>query len=212
MSPRRYAMRNREESFAQTNSRIVEAAKGLHAEQGVLGTSWQDIANRAGVSPVTVYRHFRSLSELIPACARSFVDSVEPLAEEDARAAFAKLTSPLERLEMLIRDDCACYQRGREWFHAAMRDSDLVPELGAVVSAQQTTLAILIRAALEDHDPAEELVSALQAVIDFPFWRALIQAGVAEDVAPQVMLDLCRALLIRYSIAADGSRASTFTR
>ena len=198
-------MRNREESFAETNSRIVEAAKGLHGEQGVLSTSWQDIANRAGVSPVTVYRHFRSLSELIPACARSFVDSVAPLSEEDARAAFAKITSPFERLEMLIRDDCACYQRGREWFHAAMRDADLVPELGAVVSAQQTTLAILIRAALDDHDPSVELVSALQAVIDFPFWRALIHAGVAEDSAPQVMLDLCRALLTRYGLVAEAT-------
>src|SRR5258708_14046397 len=191
-------MRNRDESFAQTNRRIVEAAIGLHAERGVLDTSWQDIAERAGVSPVTVYRHFRSLSELIPACARSFVDSVAPLAEEDARAAFAELMLPLERLEMLVRDDCACYGRGWGWFQAAMRESDLVAALGAVVSAQQATLAILIRAALEDHDPSEELVSALQAVIDFPFWRALIQAGVAEDAAPRIMLDLCRALLPRY--------------
>src|SRR5260370_2518859 len=78
-------MRNREESFAQSNSRIVEAAQALPSERGVLGTNWQDIARRPGVSPVTVYRHFRSLSELIPACARSFVDSVAPLAEEDAR-------------------------------------------------------------------------------------------------------------------------------
>jgi AcrR family transcriptional regulator len=199
-------MRNREKSFTQTNRRIVEAAIGLHAERGVLDTSWQDIAERAGVSPVTVYRHFRSLSELIPACARSFVDSVAPLAEEDARAAFAELTLPFERLEMLIRDDCACYARGREWFHAAMRESDLVAELGAVVSAQQATLAILIRAALEDHDPSEQLVSALQAVIDFPFWRALIQAGVAEDEAPRIMLDLCRALLTRYGTVAEANK------
>ncbi len=83
-----------------------------------------------------------------------------------------------------------------------MRESDLVPELGAVVSAQQTTLTILIRAALEDHDPPVELVSALQALIDFPFWRALILAGVAEEVAPRVMLDLCGALLTRYGLAA----------
>src|SRR5260370_41626337 len=172
-------MRNREESFAQTNRRIVQAAIGLQDERGVLDTSGQEIGVRAGVSPVPVYRHFRSLSELIPACARTFVDSVAPLTEEDARAAFADLVSPYERLEVLIRDDCACYARGREWFHAAMRESDLVPELGAVVSAQQATLAILIRAALEDHDPSQELVSALQAVIDFPFWRALLHAGAA---------------------------------
>jgi AcrR family transcriptional regulator len=197
-------MRNREESFAQTNRRIVGAAIGLHAERGVLDTSWQDIAERAGVSPVTVYRHFRSLSELIPACARSFVDSVAPLAEEDARAAFAAIDSPFERLEMLIRDDCACYARGREWFHAAMRESDLVPELGAVVSAQQATLATLIRAALEELDPSAEVVSALQAVIDFPFWRALVHAGMAEEVAPRVMLDICRALLTRYALVSEG--------
>src|SRR5258708_35077865 len=181
MSPRRYAMRNREESFAETNRRIVQAAIGLHAERGVLDTSWQEIAVRAGVSPVTVYRHFRSLNELIPACARTFVDSVAPLCEEDARAAFADLVAPHARLEVLIRDDCACYARGREWFHAAMRESDLVPELGAVVSAQQATLANLIRAALEDHDPSQELVSALQPVIHFPFWPALPQARGAAD-------------------------------
>src|SRR5258708_39590902 len=197
MSPRRYAMGNREESFAQTNTRIVEAAKALHAERGVLGTSWQDIAERADVSPVTVYRHFRSLSELIAACARSFVDSVAPLAEEDARAAFAALDSPFERLEVLIRDDCACYARGREWFHAAMRESDLVPELGAVVSAQQATLATLIRAALEELDPSAEVLYALQAVMDFPFWPALVQAALAQEAPPPLILLLCPAFLIR---------------
>jgi hypothetical protein len=104
---------------------------------------------------------------------------------------------------MLIRDDCACYERGREWFHAAMRESDLVPELGAVVLAQQATLATLIRAALEGLDPSAEVVSALQTVIDFPFWRALIHAGMAEEVAPRVMLDLCLALLTRYATVSE---------
>src|SRR5260370_35556727 len=118
-------MRNRDESFAQTNSRIVEAAKVLHAERGVLATSWQDIAERARVSPVTVYRHFRSLSQLIPACARSFVDSVEPMSESEALAAFGDLRSPREKLAKLIREDCTCYKRGREWFRQATRETDL---------------------------------------------------------------------------------------
>jgi hypothetical protein len=85
-----------------------------------------------------------------------------------------------------------------------MRESDLVPELGAVVSAQQATLATLIRAALQELDPSAEVVSALQAVIDFPFWRALVHAGMAEEVAPRVMLDLCRALLTRYALVSEG--------
>ena len=201
MSPRRYARHKREVAFAATRGTIVEAAKALHAEHGVVGTSWHDIAERAGVSPVTVYRHFRSLAELIPACAQSFVDSVAPISEDEAREAFAALGSAKERLERLIRDDCACYQRGRDWFHAAMREAELVPELGAVVVAQQATLQTLIRAALEGHDPSEELIAALEAVIDFPLWRSLVQAGVPEDVVPPVILTICEALLVRYGLA-----------
>ena len=200
MSARRYAMRKREVAFAATRSTIVESAKALHAERGVVGTSWQDIAERAGVSPVTVYRHFRSLAELIPACAQSFVDSVAPISEEEARAAFAALDSGRQRLERLIRDDCSCYGRGRGWFHAAMREAELVPELGAVVDAQQATLRTLIRAALEGHTPTEELVAALVAVIDFPMWRSLVQAGVPEDVVPSVVLTISEALMARYGL------------
>ena len=200
MSARRYTMRKREEGFAATRSTIVEAAKALHAERGVVGTSWQDIAERAGVSPVTVYRHFRSLAELIPACAQSFVDSVAPISEEEARAAFAALDSGRQRLERLIRDDCACYERGRGWFHAAMREAELVPELGAVVVAQQATLRTLIHAALERHDSSEELVSSLVAVIDFPMWRSLVQAGVPEVVVPSVVLTISEALMARYGL------------
>jgi len=194
---RRYNRQSRDEAFAATRRSIVEAAKVLHAERGVAGTSWHKIAERAHVSPVTVYRHFRSLAELIPACAQSFVDSVVPMTEEEARAAFAELGSPMERLERLIRDDCACYQRGRDWFHAAMRESDLLPELGLVVSVQQATLRTLIRAALADESAPEELVASLQAIIDFPFWKALVDAGVPEADAPSVMLTASKAQISR---------------
>ena len=103
MSPRRYSTQKRAEGFAATRRAIVEAAKSLHAERGVQATSWQDIAERAAISPVTVYRHFRSLTELIPACAQSFVESVAPISEDEARAAFAELASSSQRLERLIK-------------------------------------------------------------------------------------------------------------
>jgi len=122
---------------------------------------------------------------------------VVPMTEEEARAAFAELGSPMERLERLIRDDCACYQRGRDWFHAAMRESDLLPELGLVVSAQQATLRTLIRAALADESAPEELVASLQVIIDFPFWKALVDAGVPEADAPSVMLTASEAQISR---------------
>jgi hypothetical protein len=78
-----------------------------------------------------------------------------------------------------------------------MRESDLLPELGLVVSAQQATLRTLIRAALADESAPEELVASLQAIIDFPFWKALVDAGVPEADAPSVMLTASKAQISR---------------
>ena len=40
----------------------------LHYEQGVAATSYVQIAERAGVGPATVYRHFPTLGSLVEAC------------------------------------------------------------------------------------------------------------------------------------------------
>src|ERR1700754_4731261 len=68
MSPRKYDMSKRAAAAAETRRRIVAATHELHTEQGVAATSWDEIAERAGVGVGTVYRHFPTLDELIPAC------------------------------------------------------------------------------------------------------------------------------------------------
>ena len=61
-------MTSRASAVAQTRRRIIDATRALHTEQGIAATSWDDIAARAGVGVGTVYRHFPSLDELVPAC------------------------------------------------------------------------------------------------------------------------------------------------
>src|SRR2546423_15322144 len=68
MAPRTYRMTRRAAANAETRRRIVDAAIALHAEKGVLGTSWPDIARRADVALGTGYRHFPSRDQLVPAC------------------------------------------------------------------------------------------------------------------------------------------------
>ena len=77
----------------------------------------------------------------------------------------------------------------------------MIPELDEMASSAEATLATLVGAALDGTAAPPELHSALHAVIDFPFWRALIGAGVPEAAAPDFMLDLTRCLLGRYGIA-----------
>ncbi|MCU1365599.1 MAG: hypothetical protein JWN39_1238, partial [Ilumatobacteraceae bacterium] len=69
----------RAEAVGKSRAAIVAAARELHAERGLVATSWDDIAERAGVSTATVYRHFPSLAELVPACAQTVFALIQPL-------------------------------------------------------------------------------------------------------------------------------------
>ena len=51
-------MRKRAEQVDQTHQRIVEAAVHLHGTVGPAATTIAGIAEQAGVTRLTVYRHF----------------------------------------------------------------------------------------------------------------------------------------------------------
>src|SRR3954469_4262621 len=103
MSPRKYDMSRRALAAEQTRHRIVDATRELHTEQGIAATSWDDIAARAGVGVGTVYRHFPTLDELVPACGEISMQIIALPDPDDAPALFDDLRSPAERLTRLVR-------------------------------------------------------------------------------------------------------------
>lgn len=195
MSPRRYRMQARSEGMAETRSRIVHAASELHIERGVLATSWEDIAERADVAPATVYRHFPSLVELIPACARSVFDIIRPPTLAEASEKFAHLRTPAARLEVLIRDSVQCYSRGEGWLHAARRERDLIPAIDQALGVQEETLRTLVRAAARGVELDKTEISVLYVYCDFPYWKSLVDAGIPRRDAPDVIVDLAQRYL-----------------
>lgn len=195
MAPRRYRMQARSQAVAETRSRIVHAATELHTDQGVLSTSWDDIAERAGVAPATVYRHFPSLVELIPACARSVFEIIRPPTLEEASEKFAHLRTPAARLEMLIRDSVHCYSRGEGWLHAARRERDLIPAINEALGVQEETLRMLVRAATQGVELDNTEISVLYTYCDFPYWKSLVDAGVSRLYAADVIVDLAQRYL-----------------
>ena len=194
--PRRYQMATRERAVQDTRQRIIDAAISLHAQRGVIATNWEEIAERASVSTATVYRHFPSLGELVPACARTAFEAGARLpSPAQAAAAFAGLTRPAPRIERLIRESCRCYELGAGWLAAARRDAKSVPALDRAVRLQDRVLGVLIQAALGDAFVDAQTMSVIKALIDFPFWKALTDAGVATETVPQVINDLVRSRL-----------------
>ena len=94
-------MGRRAELVDQTRLRITEAAVRLHTTVGPSNTSISTVAEEAGVTRLTVYRHFRDQDELFDACRRHWyttnpLPDAEPWRsipdlEDRARRAFSEL-------------------------------------------------------------------------------------------------------------------------
>jgi len=189
MAPRRYDMGARADAVAETKTRIVAAAMELHAKRGVQGTRWEEIAEQAGISLATMYRHFPSLKELVPACARTVFDLIAPLTVEQATAKYAKLDDTADRLAFLVRANVHCYGRGENWLHAAYRERDFIPELDAALRIIQDSLRALTEAATQRRlGKAEQ--ATLFTLLDFPFYKSLRSAGLDPRAAEKVIARL----------------------
>jgi AcrR family transcriptional regulator len=189
MAPRRYEMGARADAVAETKTRIVAAAMDLHAKRGIQATRWEEIAEQAGVSVATMYRHFPSLKELVPACARTVFDLIAPLTVEQAMAKYARLDDPGERLAFLVHANVHCYGRGEDWLHAAYRERDFIPELDSALRIiQDSCRALALAAAKRRLGKVEE--ATLFTLLDFPFYKSLRSAGLDPRAAEKVLTQL----------------------
>lgn len=197
--PRKYRMNSRNTAVEKTQARIVKAAKVLHADQGLQGTSYIEIAQKAKVAQATVYRHFPSLDDLIPACASS-IEVLQPITPKAAADMFQGQKNPLQRLEFIICGTCECYERESGWLQAARREGDLIPALSEIVQEQQKSLRTLVRAALDQTGINERGVQVLAALMDFPLWKSLQDMGLNPSDATSQVLELAQDYLAKENL------------
>jgi AcrR family transcriptional regulator len=179
----------------KTRAQIVNAAVLLQSEVGIRKTSWEAIGTRAGVSTATVYRHFPTLESLVPACAQAaFAAGARLPTAAQLEATFSGLTTPAKRLDRVITESCRCYQRGEAWLDACRREAPNVPALADALRTQDRALDALIAAALGSRVPLERR-RVVKALVDFPFWKSLIDAGAPRAKAPTIIADLALRLV-----------------
>jgi AcrR family transcriptional regulator len=202
MSPRKYDMTRRASAVAQTRRRIVEATLELHGEQGIAATSWDDIAARAGVGVGTVYRHFRSLDELIPACGEITRQVVALPDPQGVATMFDGIDVPTERIELLVREAFAIYERGAPQLRAIRNEPDVHPNVAEAGEAVEASLSALIDAAVEPFEITAADRAVVRAMIDLNTWDALRNQELGRDEAVTAIAEM----LIARSIA-PGLRA-----
>ena len=119
---REYKLKRRAESQDETRQRIVEATIALHQTVGPAATTISDIAERAGVGRVTVYRHFPDEPTLARACSGLYFER-HPAPDPDRWRA---IPEPTERLRTGLRETYA-YHRIRGAVMDMLRALDWLP-------------------------------------------------------------------------------------
>jgi AcrR family transcriptional regulator len=186
LTPRKYDMGKRRAAVEETRQRIVEATLALHAEKGIFGTSWQDIARRADVSVGTVYKHFPSLDELVPACGELMYAIVRPPSLEDAPRIFARAGSPEERLGRLISELFDYYERGAPYIETDFQERRL-PAVAEWEAYMRDTVAGLVREALSTVRPDEITVQAVSAFLDFSTFKSFMDRDIPKEQVAKTM-------------------------
>lgn len=186
MTPRKYTMDKRKAAVQETRQRIVEATLALHAEKGIFGTSWQDIAHRADVSVGTVYKHFPSLDELVPACGELMYAITGPPSLEDAPRIFAGADSTEERLGRLISELFDFYERGAPYIETDFQERQL-PAVVEWEAYMRSIIAGLVREALVSAGPDERTVQAVSALLDFSTFKSFLDRDIPKEQAAKTM-------------------------
>ncbi len=191
MAPRRYELGQRAVSMAATRARIVDATVALHSEQGILATSYADIARRAGVGVGSVYHHFPVIDDLVQACGGRIMEITQP----PTREAFASIRSRSARVSRLVAELFGWYERYPQW-RRALCDADKLEALARGAARRDDHVRDLVVTALgPSADPAS--VATVRALVDFEVYRHLVEDGRTTGEAARVIAEVLIAWLGR---------------
>jgi AcrR family transcriptional regulator len=194
---RKYELRARAEGRERTRQRIAKAAAELHETVGPAVTTVAEIARRAGVSRLTVYKHFPDDASLYPACSAHYL-SEHPL--PDFAAALAP-EDPVDRVRSLLNAVYGgWYRESQRMMRNLQRDRGSDPALDEMMRANSDAALAGLADALAagfgmEADCVARLRSMIRVALDFWTWERLAGEGMDDEAAAGLMTDAIAALV-----------------
>ena len=184
--PRIYRQKSRAKQQEETRQRIVESAAALHESVGGEQATVTKIADRAGVSRVTVYRHFPDEQSLLQACTQHYLGNNPP----PDPSSWMSLAERKERLRTALTEIYGYHRRTERMMDRAFADS-----------VSNETLAELFQPYFDFWNHVRDMLAAawdgapvapiIGHSIDFRTWKTLVrEQGMPEEQAIELFVDL----------------------
>lgn len=195
--------------MARTRQQITAAAIGLHGTVGPAATTMSAVAERAGVTRATLYRHFPNEEALFAACSREWL-AAHPRPSLDS---WARIADPATRIHVALREIYGYYATTEGMLGNLVRDAAALPapiarNLAGYPGQMLDVLDIGWRRDAEDRIRRATILHA----VAFETWRSLTRGGLSTEEAADLMARLVVTAAARPSrTTTDGSRTDVLT-
>ncbi len=186
MSPRPYRSPQRAASSSRTRAKLLEAAYLILGTPGG-NFSLEAVANKAGVTRLTVYNQFGSRRALLEAvfddvaAKRGLFDLPAAITDPDPHAGLARLIEVFCNLWSSDQNTVACL------YGASQSDPELAESLRERNERRRGALAALVsrmgKSDTIDEEAGADLVDVLFALTSFAFYKELTAKGRSRDAA-----------------------------
>ncbi|GIL39275.1 TetR/AcrR family transcriptional regulator [Roseiterribacter gracilis] len=196
MKPRPYRSDVRDSAAAETRAKILAAARDVLADAKQTKLSMETVANRAGVTRLTVYNQFETKQGLLDAAFDDIAEEGGLFELHDIMAGKDPHAALLRVVEIFCRF-WGNYGIAMLKLALAASDPDVASNLQERKERRRKLLDTLLSRIFPRDKPArrKELVDTLFALTSFEFYRHLDQPGRSAQQIEAIVCDLAQAAL-----------------